>query len=138
MESGVDWVILVDDDEIHNFIHLKILKKYVTEDKIMLADNGEQAILLLDLKIQNCENHKNGLVFLDINMPIMNGFQFIELFNKEYADIFTHTRILPLSSSEHMQDLFQMNDLGVEGYLVKPLTYEMAEEVFELYKKEIE
>ncbi|MBC7451520.1 MAG: response regulator [Cytophagales bacterium] len=130
MKLKVDWVLLVDDDEIHNFIHQKILKKYLQEDCIQVAYNGEQAILLLQSKIQQEIHLQNGIIFLDINMPVMNGFQFIEAFKKNYKDLFPHTRILPLSSSEHMDDIIQMNALGVEGYLVKPLTHELASEFF--------
>jgi len=126
---SVDWVLLVDDDEIHNFIHHKVLKKYLAEETIQIAYNGAQAILLLDSKVQEGLHHKRGLIFLDINMPVMNGFQFISEFNLKYAELFPNTRILPLSSSDHMDDVIQMNSLGVEGYLIKPLTYEIAGEL---------
>jgi len=105
---SVDWVLLVDDDEIHNFIHHKVLKKYLAEETIQIAYNGAQAILLLDSKVQEGLHHKRGVIFLDINMPVMNGFQFISEFNLKYAELFPNTRILPLSSSDHMDDVIQM------------------------------
>ena len=126
---SVDWVILVDDDEIHNFIHQKVLAKFLKEDTIQVAFNGEQAFLFLNSKIQEGLNNQKGLIFLDINMPVMNGFEFITEFQKKYTELFPNTKILPLTSSDHIDDISQMNRLGIEGYLIKPLTFELAGEL---------
>lgn len=129
MNSTIDWVLLVDDDEIQNFIHLRILGKYISADKITVATNGEEAITILRKFIENKVNNTNGLIFLDINMPIMNGFQFLRIYKEEFATQFNNTKVHPLSSSEDFNDVIQMNDLGVESYIVKPLTHDQADEL---------
>ncbi|WP_291276188.1 response regulator [Flavobacterium sp.] len=126
MNSKVEWVLLVDDDEIQNFIHQRIISKYLTQDKIYIATNGEEALAILKSQLENQQNTQKGIIFLDINMPIMNGFQFLEKYNRELAGTFAQTTVYPLSSSEDIMDILQMNHLGINNYLVKPLTHEQA------------
>lgn len=47
MSSVVDWVLLVDDDEIQNFIHQRIIRKYVLESQIIIATNGQEGLKIL-------------------------------------------------------------------------------------------
>lgn len=130
MNSVVDWVLLVDDDEIQNFIHQRIIRKYVLESQIIVATNGQEGLEILQGFIRNKLNLKRGIIFLDINMPIMNGFQFLELYQEEFASQFKNTRLYPLSSSDDIKDVIQMNQLGIENYIVKPLTHEFAISLF--------
>jgi len=130
MNSTFDWVLLVDDDEIQNFIHQRIIGKYISKNKIIIATNGEEALMVLNQQIENKLNNNRGIIFLDINMPIMNGFQFLKIYNQEFAHLFNNTSVYPLSSSEDMKDIIQMNNLGIENYIVKPLTHEQASTLF--------
>jgi response regulator of citrate/malate metabolism len=130
MSSVVDWVLLVDDDEIQNFIHQRIIRKYVSENRIFVATNGQEALKMLHELIENKSNLNRGIIFLDINMPIMNGFQFLELYQNKFSDLFYNTILYPLSSSDDIKDIIQMNELGIESYIVKPLTHEFATSLF--------
>lgn len=130
MSSVVDWVLLVDDDEIQNFIHQRIIRKYVSENRIFVATNGQEALKMLHELIENKSNLNRGIIFLDINMPIMNGFQFLELYQNKFLDLFYNTILYPLSSSDDIKDIIQMNELGIESYIVKPLTHEFATSLF--------
>lgn len=130
MNSGVEWVLLVDDDEIQNFIHQRIIRKYVSENRIIVATNGQEALKILQELIENKTNLNRGIIFLDINMPIMNGFQFLELYQNEFASLFKNATLYPLSSSDDIKDVIQMNELGIENYIVKPLTHEFATSLF--------
>jgi len=126
MNSKVEWVLLVDDDEIQNFIHQRIIGKYLSESKIYIATNGEEALATLTAQQQNNLHKTKGIIFLDINMPVMNGFQFLEIYNKEFSAVYDQTVVYPLSSSEDITDVLQMTNLGINNYLVKPLTHEQA------------
>jgi response regulator of citrate/malate metabolism len=130
MNLAVDWVLLVDDDEIQNFIHQRIILKYVAESQITVATNGKEGLQFLQNLMDNKENLKRGIIFIDINMPIMNGFQFLELYQENFAAYFKNTTVFPLSSSDDIKDVIQMNHLGVKNYIVKPLTHEFATSVF--------
>ena len=127
MNSKVEWVLLVDDDEIQNFIHQRIIGKYLAESKIYIAMNGEEALAILKAQQNNNLHQSKGIIFLDINMPIMNGFQFLEVYNKSFSTLYNQTVVYPLSSSEDITDVLQMNHLGINNYLVKPLTHEQAD-----------
>ena len=130
MSSVVDWVLLVDDDEIQNFIQQRIIRKYVSGNRIFVATNGQEALKMLHELIENKSNLNRGIIFLDKNMPIMNGFQFLELYQNKFSDLFYNTILYPLSSSDDIKDIIQMNELGIENYIVKPLTYEFATSLF--------
>lgn len=130
MNSEVEWVLLVDDDEIQNFIHQRIIRKYVSENRIIVATNGQEALKILQDLITDKSNLNRGIIFLDINMPIMDGFQFLGLYQSEFASLFKNTTLYPLSSSDDIKDVIQMNQFGIENYIVKPLTHEFATSLF--------
>jgi CheY-like chemotaxis protein len=112
----------VDDNEIDNIISHAIIKKMDIADETVKANNGQEA---LDYIIQNCNSGLPdflNLIFLDINMPGMDGFQFLEEFNKlEKKEKFF---VVMLSSSRDRKDLERSLTLNASHYLEKPLTRE--------------
>jgi len=75
------FILLIDDDEATNFYHKYILEESKVVEKIEVATNGEEAIKLLqNLKENNMPFP--DLIFLDINMPIMNGWEFLMEYEK--------------------------------------------------------
>lgn len=114
-------ILLVDDDPITNFIHEDILSSLEITDEINIASNGKEA---LDLLLRNCDKGNcPQLILLDLNMPVMNGFEFIEAF-KKLNRVDLDTRIVVLSSSANYRDMEKVKKLDVTDYIVKPLTEE--------------
>lgn len=72
MKNRIHKILLVDDNKATNFFNKQILKKYGFEGEIVVKTNGLEAIE----EIENSE--MADVIFLDINMPIMNGFEFLE------------------------------------------------------------
>jgi two-component system chemotaxis response regulator CheY len=104
-------VLVVDDSElIHNMYQL-ILKKY-QGCVIIKAMNGKEA--LDKLVIEDGIN----LILLDINMPVMNGIQFLEVIRKEGK--FNHIPIIIISIESKEEDIKKGFQLGAKGYIVKP------------------
>lgn len=65
--------LLVDDDETTNFVNEMLLKDMGVTEQILTAHNGQEA---LELILERCENNEcPSLILLDINMPVMNGFE---------------------------------------------------------------
>lgn len=117
-------ILLVDDDEINNFITEKLIKKTGVSKKVKTSHNGEEALLYL---AKNCCSFEEGypeLILLDAKMPEMNGEEFMESFNKINLNANLNVKIVVLTSSENPKDKERMAELGAKAYINKPLTEE--------------
>lgn len=117
-------VLLVDDDQVNNFLSERLIKKLGISRKIKTSLNGEEALLYL---AKNCCSFEDGypeLILLDNNMPEMNGIEFMESFNQINFNSNNKVKIVVVTASENPQDKEKLVELGVEAYLTKPLTEE--------------
>jgi CheY-like chemotaxis protein len=122
--KNLNCVLLVDDDQINNFLNERIIKKLGVSNKIKTSQNGEEALLYL---AKNCCTFEDGypdLILLDNNMPEMNGIEFMESFNEINFNSNSRVKVVVLTASENPNDKEKLKDLGVEAYLIKPLTEE--------------
>src|SRR6201985_3884826 len=98
-------ILVVDDDEINNFISIKLIKKALVNTEIMACLNGKFAIdQLLELQQQGPEKLPD-YILLDINMPIMNGWEFLDEFNRLNSDPQGKCKIYIISSSVFSNDI---------------------------------
>jgi CheY-like chemotaxis protein len=111
-------VLLVDDDIIFQMLGAKALHRVGVKDTgIRQASNGKQALeLLKDLTLP-----RPDVILLDLNMPVMNGFEFLEEFNKLSPDEKNDTKVVIVTSSESDTDIKKARALGAAAYLIKPL-----------------
>lgn len=116
-------VLLIDDDPITNFINKKLIENTGLAGEILVAQSGMQGLEILVSENKNGERFPD-LIVVDINMPVLNGFEFLHHLYK--LDIIGPMRrkIAILSSSDRPEDKAQANQLGIEDYLVKPATSE--------------
>ncbi len=128
--SELNKVLIVDDSQlIHNMYKL-VLKRY---KKCVFVDamNGLEALDILS------KGDDFDLILLDINMPIMNGIQFMEKINKE--NLYSQIPIIIISTEGKEEDTLRAMKLGARGYIVKPFKphqlYELIEKV--LLKKSL-
>ncbi|MFY7741768.1 MAG: response regulator [Flavobacterium sp.] len=131
-------VLCVDDDPITLMLCKKVIIKAAFSEEIIFANNGKDAIDLID----NFSSQKNNeklempqLIFLDLNMPIMNGWDFLKQFQENYAKDFSDTRVIILSSTIDPSDHNKAKQYEniVSHFLSKPITVEMLEELKPLY-----
>jgi CheY-like chemotaxis protein len=125
-------VLLVDDDKINNFINARTLKKLGICDNIKTCLNGEEALLYLTKYCSAFDQNYPELIILDNNMPEMNGIEFLELFNKLNYNKNFKLNIIVLTASNNPRDEEKLKELGIQGYLTKPLTEEKLMNVLEL------
>lgn len=123
--NNLSLVLLVDDDDISNFITKKQLGNLKVIKELIIKLNGKQAADYLD----TCTEKFPDLVLLDINMPIMNGFELLDYY--ESTSYSGKTKFAILSTSTHKKDKdAALNYKDVIGYIEKPLTTEKMEDLF--------
>ena len=104
MDPRLYSILLVDDDPADNFYHKIILEESEYVGSIQSVLNGQEAFSYLNNLIQ-AEQILPDLIFLDINMPKMNGFDFLDEFQTLPASILDNCKIVMLSSSIHPADV---------------------------------
>lgn len=126
-------VLLVDDDEINNFISIKLIKKALLNTEIMACLNGKFAIEQLS-EIQNQDPNKlPDYILLDINMPIMNGWEFLDEYKRLNLDPQGKSKIFIISSSVFSNDINKARSYPlVKDFISKPLNVEKIKELFDV------
>mgnify|MGYP006270866475 CR=1 FL=1 len=114
-------VMLVDDNEIDNIINEKIIEANSFAEQVLVFQTGQDALDYLK-QHENDGEKLPEIVFLDINMPIMDGFQFLEDFEKFSETVLGKCSIIMLSSSISPKDIDRAaSSKYVKKYLNKPL-----------------
>lgn len=119
-------ILLVDDDSVSNFLNKKILSTLAIMNDLHTATNGQEAIEFIN---NNAGSDCPDLIFLDINMPVMDGFQFLEEFQQFPAQQRERIEIIVLTSSSNKKDVEKAYQFPILGYLNKPLTIENVKSV---------
>lgn len=119
-------ILLVDDDQTTNFLNQSLLRRLAVTDHILVARDGQEALSLL---AQHCQPptslHCPGLILLDVNMPGMNGIQFLETYQQLSLAEQKTIVIVMLTTSLHPHDVQRVQQLNmVAGFVSKPLTAE--------------
>lgn len=116
-------VLLVDDDCVFNFISIKTLKRMDFAHNILTALNGDEALELFQTHYKDAKSVPD-IILLDLNMPVMDGFGFLEAFQQLVFPAKDQIKIIVLSSSTRSEDISKALRLGAHAYLSKPLTVE--------------
>jgi DNA-binding response OmpR family regulator len=86
-------------------------------------ENGEEAVSYL----RDPESEKPCIILLDLNMPIMNGIEFLQVVKRD--DYLKRIPVVVLTTSEEQQDKVNSFNMGVAGYMAKPVDYRQFVEV---------
>ena len=124
-------VMLVDDDEISNYISERIIKNLGIAKFLHISANGKQALNFIKEEClgQNSSAECPEFILLDINMPVMDGFQFLEEFYKLGFKGMDEVKIVILTSSNSPKDVAFADKYNISGYINKPLSKEKLEDV---------
>jgi CheY-like chemotaxis protein len=134
-KERLNCVLIVDDDEINNFINKRLLQKLEIASEVRVMTNGQQGINCLMhhcFAMEECPE----LILLDINMPVMDGFEFIEAFHTLNFENKDKVNIAVLTTSSNPIDKEKMGKLGIKYYLNKPLTEEKIHDFLHFQQKE--
>lgn len=122
-------VFLVDDDETSNFLNSLLLRSMEITEKIEIAKNGQEALTKFVALKRHNENELPELVLLDINMPVMDGFEFLEEFERLYSVDQENIKIVMLTSSSSSIDINKAKQFNIAGFINKPLTEEKLQKI---------
>lgn len=132
-----DKVLIIDDDEITRFLLTAKLENFSFADKYESFENAKEALdFLQDNK--DVPQSLPDLIFLDINMPEMNSWQFLESYQSIATDFSKKIHVCILTSSVFEKDIerAQSHDM-VDEYLVKPIQQSSLEKLAEKYGSEV-
>lgn len=121
---------IIDDDKIYHFLLKNLLKQNGINVVSSFFCNGEDALQ----NIRQCEDETSlpDLILLDVNMPIMDGWQFLEEFKKLREKLSKQTIIYMISSSNDEVDISKAKGFGeiVKDYFLKPICREDLNKIF--------
>ena len=115
-------ILLIDDDDNFNILHNRLLTKMNVTYHIEIATNGQQAINFLASK-DNLEANCPDLIFVDIDMPVMDGWNFILEYEMLMCKVFSKAVIVMFTSNSDeavRQKVYSID--FIDDFLLKPLT----------------
>ena len=116
-------ILLVEDDQVDTMTVIRALKDIHVTNPLVQQENGEDALNYL----RDSNNEKPCIILLDLNMPIMNGVEFLQVLKND--DQLKGNPVVVLTTSEEQQDKVNSFNLGVAGYMAKPVDYRQFVEV---------
>lgn len=123
-------VMLVDDDAITRMVCERIIKMTEFSEKSISAENGKFAIDYFKQKVEKNEDNDVEIIFLDINMPVMNGWDFLDEFEKIKNSFTMLPKIYILSSTVDPEDYKKATSYStVTNLISKPLSKEVFDEI---------
>ena len=132
MTEKIKMACIIDDDSIYVNLVKKIIETKKLCDNLLVFNNGKDGIDYFESILQNLEhNDIPEIILLDINMPVMDGWEFIERFTKIQNKFKKRITLYVVSSSINATEIEKAKSLSsVENYLVKPVNIDELEAVF--------
>lgn len=131
MKRKLKSILLIEDDPATNFLHARAIRSEDCAENIITAEHGEAALKLLIGLIARNEPAPE-LLLLDINMPVMNGWEFLTAYAQLPEDFREGTRIIMLTTSMNPDDEVRAGSTpGINGFKLKPLDKAMLHEILE-------
>lgn len=110
-------ILLVEDDKVDAMTIKRALSEIKVTNPLDIASNGEEALEFL----RDGKNEKPGIILLDLNMPKMNGIEFLRIVKQD--DVLKAIPVVVLTTSKEDQDRVESFKFSVAGYMIKPVDY---------------
>lgn len=123
--------MIVDNDQVNSFVLKNIITRNYVNAEISMFPDGSDALEHLS-KLSDMKEEFPDVILLDIYMPIMNGFEFLQ----QYSQMYSHkpTNVFAMSNSLSKDDQQQANEYSVvKGFITKPLIYNNIQFIIETY-----
>jgi hypothetical protein len=127
--------LLIDDDAIYNFVHAKIIKQLDEAAELVDFTSGSEALLFIEERFSS-EKAEPTVVFLDLTMPELSGFELLDALQELPSDWTSKMSIYIITSSLSEKDVQKSKEYPViKGYIGKPLSFDRLKEVIKFEKK---
>ena len=120
-------ILIVEDDVVDAMTVQRSLKELRVFNAVNVVENGEDALAFL----QNSQQETPCIILLDLKMPKMNGVEFLQIVKRD--ENLKKIPVVVLTTSRDEQDKIQCFELGVAGYLVKPVDYQLFVEMIGVF-----
>lgn len=131
MMKKLKCIMLIDDNPDDNFYHERVIKKSNAAETVISETSALEALKYLKSKKDDARPRPD-LIFLDINMPGMNGWEFLGEYQKLDKDLQGHVIVIMLTTSENPDDRVKAIKV-VPDFRTKPVTPDMLEEIIGMY-----
>lgn len=122
-------ICIIDDDEVYKFFMQKIIKIKKLAENVITFPDGEEAYNFINEHKENPEKLPD-LIFLDINMPIMDGFQFMDVYTKLVPEIAKKMTVYMITSSIDPVDLERSKKYAeISNFITKPITADVLQNI---------
>lgn len=116
--SSLQPILLIEDDLVDIMTVRRGFRELGVLNTLIATHNGEEALDYLNTPVEGLP----CVILLDINMPKMNGHEFLALLNKN--TVFKNIPVIMLTSSKEQQDVDNSFESGISGYVLKPVDYQ--------------
>ena len=110
-------ILFVEDDAIEVMMFVRVLQKIGSNHRLIEARNGEEALAVL-----NTKEVIPDIILLDLNMPKLNGIEFLKIVKSN--ELTKHIPVIIFTTSNNHRDITTCYKIGISGYIIKPLKYE--------------
>ena len=134
MTHRVDNILLVDDDSITNFLNRDIISKTGIARHVDVVEDGNEALEFVQnnwMKSHRPGEKETNLILLDINMPQMSAFQFLERF--EMLQTENNICVVLLTTSNNERDIERARHFNVSSYVTKPLNSQKLYSILQIF-----
>lgn len=129
MDKPLKLILLVDDDEATNFLHKIMINDAECAEHIHVSKNGKEALAYLTHAIEG-KYPQPDLIFLDINMPVMNGWEFLDEYQKLSKEQKAKMVLVMLTTSINPDDYEKSKQYpDVAGFRNKPLSTDLIKDI---------
>jgi CheY-like chemotaxis protein len=122
-------ILLVEDDRVDAMTVKRALSEIDSNSAVYIVTNGEEALEFL----RNKRNDRPGIILLDLNMPRMNGIDFLRVAKADPS--LRRIPVIVLTTSQQESEKVESFNLGAAGYIIKPLSYEQFLEMVKAIDK---